>query len=225
MCSLWETLESDGVATTCLSHYKKFHPPFSWLVLHVLPCHACLLLGQCQHPALSSRALNWGVSLLPELAEICHTVPSSVQTFEQHSACMSEAPLPLSPHPKQKMDHPLHRQISHCGSDSGSASPSAPSSSKKSCTARSKFRSRLIVLTHKTKKRLHYTLNTLPHTLHTKLYIPNMLDVTNLSKSTITVMWCIFPPIGKGVPSVFCFFHPSGLQDIPENWLPLTPEG
>ena len=164
---------------------------------------------------------------------------------------MSEAPLPLSPHPKQKMDHPLHRQISHCGSDSGSASPSAPSSSKKSCTARSKFRSRLIVLTHKTKKRLHYTLNTLPHTLNYTfqtcwmsqisqnplslslfhcpnthnfpLFLSNQMPCVSLCSDWF--MWCIFPPIGKGVPSVFCFFHPSCLQDIPENWLPLTPEG
>ena len=32
-------LESEGVATAWFSQYKKLHPPFSWLFLHVL-CHA-----------------------------------------------------------------------------------------------------------------------------------------------------------------------------------------
>ena len=93
----------------------------------------------------------------------------------------------------------------------------------KICTACSTFSSLLIVLTHNTKKRLHYTLNTLHQTLHYRLTIHSK-RMSKLSKLSITVshtitaavtlpppslpqlplllsndwlVWCLFPLIGR----------------------------
>ena len=59
-------------------------------------------------------------------------------------------------------------------------------SGMKICTACSTFSSLLIVLTHNTKKRLHYTLNTLHQTLHYRLTIHSK-RMSKLSKLSITV--------------------------------------